>query len=30
VKCICSSTTLLSGLSCCVSTACSEDDQKSK
>jgi hypothetical protein len=30
VKCICSSTTLLSGLSCCVSTACNEDDQKSK
>jgi hypothetical protein len=30
VKCICSSEGLLSGLSCCVSTACNEDDQKSK
>jgi hypothetical protein len=30
VKCICSSTELLSGLSCCVSTACSVEDQESK
>lgn len=29
VQCICSNTELLSGLSCCVSKACSKEDQDS-
>lgn len=30
VKCICSNTELLSGLSCCISKACTKEDQDSK